>query len=297
MGYSWPCLGGHRFCREESVLNDEGKSKAVWAKSWDKNTCRNKNNNNFFFKKETLCLGKQWDWESADGSKTGELDKDMMVGQARWGSRNRIQLKGRCRRSLNHTSWSVSMGKCQGCPTVKEELWMNFPTYPGKMKAAQSWVQQTQSPLLRNRHYLCSSARGKRGLSVPLPQNSVNFCHCFQHRHRIWGGKIIKRSLRLKNNTLIKTTWAVRGNSYWGKHLWASAPFESPSLPVTLERWELRCPKSLVSSVNTSYIFPITIFPDIILRNYLHIQGFTKKKKKIRWDHEVKLDWVQMGEG
>lgn len=32
-GYSWPCLGGHRLCREEPVLNDEGKSKAVWAKS------------------------------------------------------------------------------------------------------------------------------------------------------------------------------------------------------------------------------------------------------------------------
>lgn len=109
-------------------------------------------------KKEMLCLAKEGDWESAGGSKTVELDGDTRVEQAGWGSRNSIWLKYWCRRSPDHTSWSLSMGKCQGCPTVREKLWMNFPTYPGKMKAVQSWIHQTGSLLCLETGIICSSA-------------------------------------------------------------------------------------------------------------------------------------------
>lgn len=126
-------------------------------------------------------------------------------------------------------------GKMSGMSHSKGRTLNELPNLSWKNESSTKLSStDTESPSLRNRHYLCSSARGKRGLSVPLSQNSVNSCHCFQHKHWVWGEEIIKRSLRLKNNTLTKTSWVVRGKSYWGKpdkHSWAGAPFESPCDP------------------------------------------------------------------
>lgn len=208
-GWTWTPQGG---AESTHPVNDEWESKTGWAKSWNKNTCMN------FKNRETLCLAKQGDWESAGGNKTMELDEDMMVEQDGWRSRSKIQMKYWCRRSPTHTSWSVSMRKCQGCPTVKKELWMNFSTYHGKMKAVQSWTQQTLSLLCLETGTICACQhiwqwrwkKSHKFFQLLYPKTASTSDIAASINTEYGKKKIIQLSLRLKQFTqlsLFKTNW------------------------------------------------------------------------------------------
>lgn len=131
-----------------------------------------------------------------------------MVEQAGWGTTNGNQLKYCCGMSLNHTSWSVSMGKCQGCPTVKEELQMNFPTYPGKVKAVQSWIQQTQNLLSLETGTICAHQhiqwqRWKKSHKVfqpPYPKTASTSATAASINTEYGKKNFIQLSLRLKKS-------------------------------------------------------------------------------------------------
>lgn len=65
----------------------------------------------------------------------------------------------------------------------------------------------TESPLLKNKHNLCSSAHMameveevSQVLLAPLSQNCINFCHCCQHKHWVW--KKINHTTTIKIKTI-----------------------------------------------------------------------------------------------
>lgn len=142
---------------------------------------------------QAMRLGVSW-WQQNSGAGQG---RDGGAGWVRKQEQNPTE--GSVQKVTESHQLVCVNGKMSGMSHSKGRTLNELPNLSWKNESSTKLSStDTESPLLRNRHYLCSSARGKRGLSAPLSQNSINFCHCFQHKHWVWGEKIIKWSRRLK---------------------------------------------------------------------------------------------------
>lgn len=129
-------------------------------------------------------------------------------------------------------------GKMSGMSHSKGRTLNELPNLSWKNESSTKQSStDTKSPLLRYRHYLCSSARGRRGLSAPLSQTASTSATASSINSGYEGKKNYKMITKIKKTHTDKNYLSGERKELQRE---ASQAFMGKcsllSLPVTLQR-------------------------------------------------------------